>query len=191
MRKKLKSASKIKSKKNSFWKKAIKRGDYRGLLITNFGKKLLKGEGKLFGSEEIFEKQKKRAFLKINGVGEVKLEKYGEIFLEKLKILKQNTLSETAQKTLDLISEGKSIQEIAKIRELSEATILNHLKIISNANKIDSNTKQKLIDDYLLNIPETFKNWYKEGIKLIDDFKLFKSYLYALNRIEELLKFEK
>ncbi len=221
-----------------FEKKAIKRGDYRELLITNFGNKLLKGKEELFGSEEIFEKIQsvsletdeaikdenfealrelrtelaqrdgvpayvvfsdaslkemakklpidKESFLKINGVGEVKLEKYAEVFLEKLKTLKQNNLSETVQKTLNLIFEGKSIQEAANIREVRDATILNHLKIISKANKIDDNLKQKIIDDYLLVVPDNFKNWYKDGIKLIDDFELFKSYIYALNNIKDI-----
>jgi len=225
-----------------FEKKAIKRGDYRELLITNFGNKLLKGKEELFGSEEIFEKVKsvsletnemekdenfevlrvlrselakkdsvpayvvfsdaslkemakklpidEENFLKINGVGEVKLEKYGEIFLEKLKTLKQNNLSDTVQKTLNLILEGKSIQEIASIREVRDATILNHLKIISKANKIDDNLKQKIIENYLLLIPETFKNWYKDGVKLIDDFDLFKSYIYALNNIKNIADFD-
>ncbi|MCF6172996.1 MAG: DNA helicase RecQ, partial [Campylobacteraceae bacterium] len=168
-----------------FEKKSIKRGDYRELLITNFGNKLLKGKEELFGSKEIFQRLEsvsletdevesndnfkalrflrtalaresgvpayvifsdaslkemakklpidKENFLKINGVGEVKFEKYGEVFLQKLQTLKQNTLSQTVQKTLDLILEGKSIKEIASQREVRDATILNHLKIISNA----------------------------------------------------------
>ena len=221
-----------------FEKKAIKRGDYRELLITNFGNKLLKGKEKLFGSEEIFEKQEnvsletdeaakdenfealrtlrtelakrdsvpayvvfsdaslkemtkklpidEESFLKVNGVGEVKLEKYGEIFLEKLKTLKQTSLSDTVQKTLNLILEEKSIQEIANIREVRDATILNHLKIISKANKIENDLKQKLIDDYLHVIPNVFKNWHKEGLNLLDDFNLFKSYIYALNSIKDI-----
>ena len=221
-----------------FEKKAIKRGDYRELLITNFGNRLLKGEEKLFGSPEIFEKANsvslkddeiekdenfealrelrskiakndnvpayivfsdatlkemakklpidEKSFLKINGVGEVKLEKYGEIFLEKLRTLKLNSISDTVQKTLDLILEGKSIKEVANIRELRDATIINHLKIIAKAGKIDDNLKQKIIDNYLLSVPQSLKNWYKEGVKLVDDFDLFKSYVYTLNNIKDI-----
>ena len=218
-----------------FEKRAIKRGDYRELLITNFGNELLKGKEKLFGSEEIFQKldkvslevdevvkdenfealrllraelaqqqsvpayvvfsdatlkemskklpNDKESFLEINGVGEVKLEKYGEIFLEKLKDMKQNTLSKTVQETLDLIMKEKSIKEIADIREIRVATVINHLKTISEANKIDKILKEKLVDDYLQTIPKKFQDWYREGVKDIGDFELFKSYLYSLNGI--------
>ena len=218
-----------------FEKRAIKRGDYRELLITNFGNELLKGKEKLFGSEEIFQKldkvslevdevvkdenfealrslraelakkegvpayvvfsdaslkemskklpNDKESFLEINGVGEVKLEKYGEIFLEKLKDMKLHTLSKTVQETLDLIMEEKSIKEIAGTREIRAATVINHLKAISEANKIDKILKEKLINDYLQTIPEKFQDWYKEGVEDIGDFELFKSYIYSLNNI--------
>ncbi len=221
-----------------FEKKAIQRGEYRELLITNFGNTLLRGDIKLYGSAEIFEKVQKVAleadeprsddnfealrslrsrlakdngvpayvifsdaalkdmarklpndkesFLKINGVGEVKLEKYGEMFLEKLATLKATTLSDTVQKTLNLIEDGKNIQEMAQIREVREATILNHLKIISKAKKIDIELKQKLIDEHLQNIPKDFQEWYKEGLEKVQDFETFKSYIYSLNNIEDM-----
>ncbi len=128
----------------------------------------------------------KDSFLKINGVGAVKLEKYGEVFLEKLKEMKQTTLSQTVQKTLDLILENKTIQEMAKSREVRESTILNHLKIISKANKIEKDLLQKLINEYLQTIPQDFQEWFKKGVEKISDFELFKSYLYSLNNIEEI-----
>jgi len=220
-----------------FEKKAIKRGDYRELLITNFGNKLLKGKDELFGSEEIFEKTQEvslevdelknddnfealrslrtelakeggvpayvifsdatlkematklpndeESFLKINGVGEVKFEKYGKIFLEKLKTLKQDTLSQTVQKTLELILENLNIKEIANKREVRDATVLNHLKIISKAKKIDENLRENLISEYLKTIPQEFQKWHEDGQKIIDDFELFKSHIYALNSIQE------
>ncbi|MFK5881390.1 MAG: DNA helicase RecQ [Sulfurospirillum sp.] len=225
-----------------FEKRAIKRGDYRELFITSFGNRLLKGEEKLLGSEEIFQKQEsvslevdetlkdenfealrslraelakrdsvpayvifsdatlkemskklpndKESFLKINGVGEVKLKKYGELFLEKLKSLKQNRLSDTVQKTLDLILEGKNIKEIAVIREVRDSTVLNHLKIISKTKKIDESLKEKIVGEYLETIPEEFKKWYDDGAKKVDNFEIFKSYIYSLNSIRE-LEFEK
>ncbi len=128
----------------------------------------------------------KKSFLAINGVGEVKFEKYGEEFIEQLKGLKQSVLSDTVQKTFDLIAEEKSIEEIAKIREVRENTILNHIKIISKADKIDEQMKQKLIDDYLKKIPKTFIDWFRDGLRKIDDFELFKSYIYSLNSIEDM-----
>jgi ATP-dependent DNA helicase RecQ len=130
--------------------------------------------------------QDDESFLKINGVGAVKLEKYGEIFLEKLKQMKQTTLTSTVQKTLDLILENKSIQEMAKTREVRVSTILSHIKTISKAQKIDKDLMQKLTNSYLETIPKDFQDWFQEGVKKISDFELFKSYVYSLNNILEL-----
>ena len=221
-----------------FESKAINRGEHRELLITTFGNMLLRGQEKLLGSEEIFQKtdsvslekdsgkkdenfeilralraelakkdsvpayvvfsdatlkemtkklpNDKESFLKINGVGEVKFEKYGEIFLEKLANLKQKTLSDTVSKTLDLLLEDKNIKEIAEKREIKDSTVLSHLKIISKADKIDENLKQKIVDEYLQNIPKEFQDWYEDGVKKVEDFELFKSYIYSLNSIKEI-----
>jgi ATP-dependent DNA helicase RecQ len=221
-----------------FESKAINRGEHRELLITTFGNILLRGQEKLLGSEEIFQKtdsvslekdsgkkdenfeilralraelakkdsvpayvvfsdatlkemtkklpNDKESFLKINGVGEVKFEKYGEIFLEKLANLKQKTLSDTVSKTLDLLLEDKNIKEIAEKREIKDSTVLSHLKIISKADKIDENLKQKIVDEYLQNIPKEFQDWYEDGVKKVEDFELFKSYIYSLNSIKEI-----
>ncbi len=221
-----------------FEKKAMQRGEYRELLITNFGNRLLMGSEKLFGSPEVFEKVQKVAlevdelksddnfealralrselakksgvpayvifsdaslkemakklpndeesFLKINGVGDVKFEKYGEIFLEKLNTLKQTNLSSTMQKTLDLLEENRSISEIANIKEVQVSTILNHIKIISKAKKIDEELIQKVIKEYLVTIPQEFQEWFKKGLEKVKDFEQFKRYIYSLNSIEEI-----
>ncbi len=225
-----------------FEKRAIKRGDYKELFITNFGNRLLKGEESLLGSAEIFQKNDtvsletdevvkdenfealralrtelaknegvpayivfsdatlkemakklpndEESFLKVNGVGEVKLEKYGELFLEKLKSLKQNTLSDTVQKTVDLLEDGKSIKEVAIAREIRYSTVLNHLKIASKTQKISEELKQKIVNEYLQSIPKEFQKWYEEGVKMVEDFESFKSYIYSLNSIRE-IEFEK
>jgi len=129
-----------------------------------------------------------KSFLGINGVGESKLEKYSERFIEKIKELKVSSLSDTLQKTLDLLDEHKSIEEIATLREVTESTILNHVKKIYQANKIDDEVKQNLVEDFTKNIPEDFKVWFKEGRKKIEDFDKFKRYIYALNNIEDMDK---
>ncbi len=97
--------------------------------------------------------------LSINGVGEKKLEKYGEKFLREidkwhtenpnakkaeLKTIvlpkKKVAPGETFRVTLDMFNEGKSIEEIAKERELSESTIEGHLaKLIEEGEEIDHN----------------------------------------------------
>jgi len=121
--------------------KALKRGEFRQLVLTQFGAEVLKGKSKVSADEEIFKKVDKKvslasyesdlehkdehfealrevrkeiadekgvppyivfsdktlkemasllpcddeSFLQINGVGEVKLERYGEQFMEKIK----------------------------------------------------------------------------------------------------------
>ncbi len=88
-------------------------------------------------------------FLQISGVGEVKNEKYGEIFLKAIKdFLEHNTKvkSKTRKKTLastyfetyDLYKEGLSVEEIAEKRELTVSTIHNHLiKLHQAGNPVD------------------------------------------------------
>ncbi len=221
-----------------FEKRAIKRGDHRELLITNFGNKILKGEELLLGSEEIFQKtdsvslekneevrdenfealrslrtklakeqnvpayvvfsdatlkemakklpNDEESFLKISGVGETKFERYVEPFLKEIKCLKQNTLSPTVQKTLDLLVEGRDIKEIASMREVKDSTVLGHIKIISKSAKLDAKLIQKMIDKYLQTIPKSFQEWYDDGLKIMEDFELFKTYLYSLNNIKEI-----
>jgi len=221
-----------------FEKRAIKRGEYRELLITDFGQKLLKGLEVLKGNPEIFENiQKvsleadsltkdenfenlrelrakiakkesvpayivfsdatlkemakklpttKEEFLNINGVGEAKLEKYSEEFLGKLAEIKNTTLSPTVQKTLDLLEEGSSIEEIAKLREIKSSTVLNHIKIISKAKKIAKQLQDKVIQEYLSSIPDDFQKWYSVGVEKVEDFECFKTYIYSLNSIKEI-----
>ena len=220
-----------------FEKKAITRGEFRELKITNFGFELLKGKQKLLADADIFERiqevslvqdsgvrdenfEELRAlrmklahkeevpayiifsdatlkemssklpiddenFLKITGVGAMKLEKYGKEFLEKLKELKKTTLSKTLQETLDLIAENKNIFEIAKEREVAVSTILNHINKIYEAKKIDLSLKETLMNEYLKTIPTEIQEWYKTGLDMVEDFKEFKNYIYSLNNIYE------
>lgn len=93
--------------------------------------------------------------LKISGVGENKLEKYGDAFIDAInKYVKENNIEvpeintittkkkksqafgddkpkkikeDTKLISYNLYKEGKTIQEIAQIRELKEQTIENHL----------------------------------------------------------------
>ncbi|MBL6450014.1 DNA helicase RecQ [Fulvivirga sp. 29W222] len=82
----------------------------------------------------------------ISGFGAVKLEKYGEVFLEevveycslrglksqmdkkqKKRKRKSNLKTPTKMESLRFFREGKSTEEIAKVRELSVSTIESHL----------------------------------------------------------------
>lgn len=77
-------------------------------------------------------------FLDIEGVGQAKLEKFGEVFLsvinnfelaqeKKKKPAKKSTKGNTHLVTYDLFKSGKTREEIAIERNLSDNTILNHL----------------------------------------------------------------
>ena len=67
----------------------------------------------------------------ISGVGESKLNRYGNQFLSiieqypKPKLL-QNNLSETVNDTLELYLKDKTVEEIAELRELTESTVYRH-----------------------------------------------------------------
>ncbi len=108
-------------------------------------------------------------FLKINGVGQQKLNDFGESFLEVIndyvrennivpeKILGSNHkkrvryLSKNYQKTKEMISEKISIEKIVETQGLKERTIITHIeKIIDGGEKMDIN--------YLLPLREKFKS---------------------------------
>jgi ATP-dependent DNA helicase RecQ len=70
------------------------------------------------------------AFADLTGVGHVKLQRYAKPFIE---IIEQHVmqygvdLPRTVQKTLVLFHEGKSVPEIADIREIKTATAYEHI----------------------------------------------------------------
>ncbi len=81
----------------------------------------------------------------ISGVGQKKLEQFGEIFInEILKFIKDKSTSgakisgTTTKVTLYYFNQGKSIEEIGKERGLNEDTIHSHLaSLIEEGEKID------------------------------------------------------
>ncbi len=113
----------------------------------------------------------KEEFLNIAGVGEVKLEKYGENFLTLCKELKQNSkkeLSKTYLETLELIKEGFGFAQICQKRGFNEITILNHLEKLQESGYIDNNTKKSLTAPLKDNFPKDIKEWVENGLKLGD-----------------------
>lgn len=76
--------------------------------------------------------QTRSDFSRISGVGEQKLVRYGQVFIEKisqypLSELLDNRLSETVNETLVLYQQGLSIEQIAQQREIKTSTIYTHL----------------------------------------------------------------
>ena len=96
----------------------------------------------------------------INGVGNAKLERYGDEFMEEMRTyleenpdisIQENRFSdipsgrasnkpkgETFKKTYELFKQGLSIGEIAKARSLAESTITSHIEqLIMDGKDID------------------------------------------------------
>ncbi len=83
-------------------------------------------------------------FKQINGVGQRKLEVYGDLFLQEIrdfqaeKTKKKQRKSNTVNETFELYKQGKSIAEISKIRKLKSTTIFSHLaKLYTDGKEVD------------------------------------------------------
>ncbi|WP_428023438.1 DNA helicase RecQ [Arcobacter sp.] len=129
----------------------------------------------------------KEDMLDINGVGLVKFEKYGEIFLDLCKSIKEEfseklenkaplkKLTKTYLETFELIQEGKTLEEISQIRDLGITSILSHLSLLFEYNKISKEKKEELLKP--LEISQEIKSWIEEGLKL-DSLKELRKQLY-------------
>ena len=129
----------------------------------------------------------KDEMLNINGVGLVKYEKYGETFLNLSKEIKDEfkeklenkeplkKLTKTYLETFDLIQEGKSVEEISQIRDLGLTSVLSHISVLTEHEKISKAKKEELLKP--LEVPQNIQNWIEEGLKL-DSFKELRQYMY-------------
>ena len=129
----------------------------------------------------------KEQMLEINGVGLVKYEKYGETFLNLSKKIKDEfkekleqkeplkKLTKTYLETYELLNEGKSVEEISQIRDLGLTSVLSHITVLAEHEKISKEKKEELLKP--LEIPLNIKNWIEEGLKL-DSFKELRQHLY-------------
>ena len=82
-------------------------------------------------------------FKYINGVGDMKLERYGEQFMDvireyPLSELLNNNFSDTINETLALYNDGLKIEAIAEKRELSMGTIYSHLADVIEAGMLSA-----------------------------------------------------
>ena len=83
------------------------------------------------------------AFRYINGVGDMKLERYGTKFMQvisehPLSALFNNSFSDTINETLVLYNEGLTIDGIASKRDLSATAIYSHLADVIEAGMLNS-----------------------------------------------------
>ncbi|MCA1053940.1 DNA helicase RecQ [Rossellomorea aquimaris] len=126
-------------------------------------------------------------FLNVSGVGESKLERYGELFMNKIStFLKENeeysrkveerepgSVSPRKQRgktdepshhiTFQLYNENKSMKEIASIRNMSVATIENH---------IIRSYEEGLADDWTIFFNEDEEDLLKEAVEKVGETPL-------------------
>ena len=133
-------------------------------------------------------------FLEINGVGKVKYEKYGEDFLALCEDLKTEfkeevenkiplkKLTKTYLETFDLIQEDKSIEEISQIRDLGISSVLSHLTILKDHDKITTSKKEELLKP--LEIPTEINQWVESGLRY-ENIKQLKQYLYLYEYLKK------
>ena len=139
----------------------------------------------------------KEEILDINGVGLVKYEKYGEPFLELCKAIKEEfseklkdkaplkKLTKTYLDTYELVLEGSSVEEIAQKRDLGITSILSHISLLTEHEKISVEKKQELLKP--LEIPNEIKQWIEDGIKL-DSLKQLRAHLYLYEYLSKELE---
>jgi ATP-dependent DNA helicase RecQ len=136
----------------------------------------------------------KEQMLDINGVGLVKYEKYGETFLNLSKEIKDEfkeklenkeplkKLTKTYLETSELLNDGKSVEEIAQIRDLGLTSVLGHISVLAEHEKISKEKKEELLKP--LEIPQNIANWIEEGLKL-DSFKELRQYIYLYEYLKK------
>ena len=129
----------------------------------------------------------KDEMLDINGVGLVKYEKYGEAFLDLAKEIKSEfsekletraplkKLTKTYLETFDLIQEGKTLEQIAQIRDLGLTSVLSHVTVLNEHEKVSKEKKEDLLKP--LEISSEIKSWIEQGLKL-DSLKELRQKLY-------------
>ncbi|WP_419765893.1 MAG: DNA helicase RecQ [Arcobacter sp.] len=136
----------------------------------------------------------KEEMLDINGVGLVKYEKYGETFLSLCKSIKEEfseklenktplkKLTKTYLETFDLIQDEKTVEEIAQMRDLSLSSVLSHVSVLSEHEKISKEKKEELLKP--LEIPDEINQWIEEGLKY-ETLKELRQYLYLYDYMKK------
>lgn len=120
----------------------------------------------------------------ISGVGEKKLELYGDQFLEVLQKFSANDTPDTVTESLELFRLGYTVEQVAKKRKLKAETIYTHLSQaledgcvkLTDVIDLDENEIQQ-IEDAIINLPEEQKNALKPLYELFDE-----TYSYSVLR---------
>ena len=113
-------------------------------------------------------------FLNILGVGQSKLEKYGDVFMQLAHSLKEDgvkvkkELSKTYMESCSLIKNGKTIDEICETRELQESTIVGHVSVLYENDYISEDEKEILFKPLIDQFPQDIKQWIEQGMEMYD-----------------------
>jgi len=119
----------------------------------------------IFADSSLIEMARKRphtdeTFKFINGVGDMKLERYGEQFMDVIREyplpeLLNNNFSDTINETLSFYNDGMSIEAIAEKRALSTGTIYSHLADVIEAGMLSATDVLDIDDDDITTIERT------------------------------------
>jgi len=121
--------------------------------------------------------QSKEAFLSIDGVGEVKFEKYGQAFLELSQSLytpsPPQKLHKTYLETYELIQEGNDIDAIVEIRGLKLHTIIKHIRLLQTQHYIQRSKADELLQKVIDRYPTALKELMQKAMEnySIDELK--------------------
>jgi ATP-dependent DNA helicase RecQ len=112
----------------------------------------------------------------ISGVGEKKLELYGDKFLAVLQQFSTMDFTDTVAESIELFKSGHSIEKIAKQREVKMDTIYNHLSQaieegyvpLTEIINLDEKEIQQ-IEEAIISLPEEQKNALKPLFDLFEE----------------------
>ncbi|WP_122893973.1 DNA helicase RecQ [Arcobacter peruensis] len=117
----------------------------------------------------------KEQMLEVNGVGLVKFEKYGQEFLNLCLEIKEEfkdkietraplkKLTKTYLDTYELLQEGFGLEDIAMKRDLGLTSILSHVNVLNEHEKISNEKKEELLKP--LEVPQKIKQWIEKGLE--------------------------
>lgn len=121
----------------------------------------------IFSDASLLEMVKKRPvegekFMYISGVGEYKLAKYGDVFIEVIKAnplpsMLDNRLSEEVNVSLDHFLEHKSVEKVAEVLGINDNTVYMHLSKAIAVGLVDKKEVTGLEDadiDYIIQMAE-------------------------------------
>ncbi|MCK5825209.1 MAG: DNA helicase RecQ [Ichthyobacteriaceae bacterium] len=122
--------------------------------------------------------QNKDQFENISGVGNYKLDKYADVFIDVVKehFLKERSKGNSYKLSIDMFNEGKTIAEIATARKIQETTVFSHM-----ARALDIGMQ---VDFFKLVDIETFKLIKKSFIVNGREYKLKPIYDHLNEKVD-------